>query len=82
MKKEPLHWGAWLELSSLCANKEIVSTCTELSYGAVPMDLVRRVSRHHHFLKNFKENSLMIIILWGICLLDVHFSNGWLRDLY
>ena len=24
VNKEPLHWGAWLELSSLCAEKEIV----------------------------------------------------------
>ena len=25
VNKEPLHWGAWLELSSLCTDKEIVS---------------------------------------------------------
>ena len=24
VNKEPLHWGAWLELSSLCIDKEIV----------------------------------------------------------
>lgn len=24
VNKEPLHWGAWLELSSLCTEKEIV----------------------------------------------------------
>lgn len=24
VKKEPLHWGSWLELSSLCTDKEMV----------------------------------------------------------
>ena len=24
VNKEPLHWGAWLELSSLCTDKETV----------------------------------------------------------
>ena len=26
VNKEPLHWGAWLELASLCADKEVVRT--------------------------------------------------------
>ena len=25
VNKEPLHWGSWLELSSLCSDKETVS---------------------------------------------------------
>lgn len=28
VNKEPLHWGAWLELSSLCTDKEVVRKST------------------------------------------------------
>lgn len=32
VNKEPLHWGAWLELSSLCTDKEVVSVSTHNSH--------------------------------------------------
>lgn len=49
VNKEPLHWGAWLELSSLCTDKEVVSPLMSNLKQTVPDFIIKSYSPHLDF---------------------------------